>query len=278
MAANLSDTSQAAALTNYVDENRKFFDSNMDYVKAFEASPKGQEIARVISKAMLDAYEFDADSTIVMDYACGSGLVSQGLAPYCKTIVGVDISQGMVDYFNKRVADQGIPSEEMRAVCAELKGEEGELGGMKFDVIVCAQAYHHFPSLEDITKVLAHFLKPGGTLLVVDLARNDNGIEFHSHVEKLAESGASVSDVVNHEDLRHEDKRGYLHGDIAPKTHGVKFSHIVPHKGGFDDHQIQKAFEDAGLEEFEWSILGSVQPLRSNRKVELFLATGQKPE
>ena len=73
MAANLSDTSQAAVLTNYVDENRKFFDNNMDHVKTFEASPKGQEIARVISKAMLNAYEFEAESTIIMDYACGSG-------------------------------------------------------------------------------------------------------------------------------------------------------------------------------------------------------------
>ncbi len=73
MVANASDTSQAAAETNYTDENRKFFDNNVDYVKTFEASSKGQEIARVIHEAMLDAYEFDADSTVVMDYACGSG-------------------------------------------------------------------------------------------------------------------------------------------------------------------------------------------------------------
>ena len=51
-------------------------------------------------------------------------------------IVGVDISQGMVDQFNRRVYNQGISSEEMHAVRAELKGESGELGDEKFDVIV----------------------------------------------------------------------------------------------------------------------------------------------
>lgn len=35
-----------------------------------------------------------------------------------------------------RVSNQGIPPEEMSAVCAELKGQEGELDGLKFDVVV----------------------------------------------------------------------------------------------------------------------------------------------
>lgn len=65
-----------------------------------------------------------------------SGLISRELAPYAKTIVGVDITQALVDNYNHRVENQGIAPDEMRAVCAELKGEEGELDGLKFDVIV----------------------------------------------------------------------------------------------------------------------------------------------
>ena len=51
-----------------------------------------------------------------------------------KHIVGVDISQGSVDIYNKKAAEQGFSSE-MEAVCAVLKGEPGELGGAKFDLI-----------------------------------------------------------------------------------------------------------------------------------------------
>ena len=73
---------------------------------------------------------------LLITLTCCLGLVSRELAPHSKQIIGVDISQGMVDKYNLRVANQGISPEEMRAICAELKGEEGELDGQKFDVIV----------------------------------------------------------------------------------------------------------------------------------------------
>ena len=61
--------------------------------------------------------------------------MSRELAPYAKSIVGVDISQSVVDHYNQTVSDQGILPEEMRAVCTELKGKDEELDGLKFDVI-----------------------------------------------------------------------------------------------------------------------------------------------
>jgi hypothetical protein len=71
--------------------------------------------------------------------------MSRDLAPRVNTIVGVDISQGMVDQYNKRANDLGVLPEKMTAVCAELKGEEGELDGRKFDVIVVSRM--HFAGL-----------------------------------------------------------------------------------------------------------------------------------
>lgn len=66
------------------------------------------------------------------------GLTSRAIAPYTKLVVGVDISQTSVDLYNEAVKNQGIDPSEMRAVCTELKGVEGELDGLKFDVItVC---------------------------------------------------------------------------------------------------------------------------------------------
>lgn len=63
-------------------------------------------------------------------------MVSQQLCQYVKSVVGVDISQASVDLYNAQAANQGLEPEEMRAVCTELKGEPGELSGIKFDVIV----------------------------------------------------------------------------------------------------------------------------------------------
>ncbi|TFY81473.1 hypothetical protein EWM64_g2537 [Hericium alpestre] len=137
------------------------------------------------------------------------------LAAHAKALVGVDISQGMVDVYNARVANQGIAPEEMRAVRAALKGEEGELGGAKFDVVVCSMAYHHFASIGDISRVLAFFLKPGGQLMIADITRMTDGGEL-----------------------------------VAPEYH-----HIVPHTAGLSEADMRAAFEDAGLREFSFEKL-----------------------
>ncbi|KAJ7494432.1 S-adenosyl-L-methionine-dependent methyltransferase [Mycena galericulata] len=137
------------------------------------------ELGDKVPKAMRNAYPFDEDTTTVMDFACGTGLISRGLAPYCKSIVAVDISQAMVDHFAEKIHNQGIPPEEMRVVCADLKGEESELDGEKFDVIVCSAAYHHFESIDDITRTLCFFLKPGGSLLVADFMQSAQPVPEH---------------------------------------------------------------------------------------------------
>ncbi|TFK45624.1 S-adenosyl-L-methionine-dependent methyltransferase [Heliocybe sulcata] len=165
------------------DFNRDYFDENAD---KYDEMPGAIELTTKVANAMLKKFKFDEDSTVVMDYACGTGLISRILAPHSKKIVGVDISQGMVNRYNLRVSNQGIPPEEMQAVRLELKGEEGELDGTKFDVIVCSMAYHHFPDIDDTTRILVNFLKPGGRLMVADLLKNESGSmlipEKHQHV------------------------------------------------------------------------------------------------
>ncbi|TDL15749.1 S-adenosyl-L-methionine-dependent methyltransferase [Rickenella mellea] len=179
--------SESAQLPDHLKFNREHFDG---IAHKYDEHPMAAKLASHTSSAMLASYPFDEETTSVLEFACGTGLVSRELAPHAKVIVGVDISQGMVDQYNLRVSNQGISAEEMHAECVELKGEEGELGGQKFDVVVCAQAYHHFPSIESVTKILAFFLKPGGALLVVDLIHTDESEELHrSHVLMVPHKG-----------------------------------------------------------------------------------------
>lgn len=64
--------------------------------------------------------------------------MSKQIAPHAKSILGVDVSQEMVDLYNKTGENEGFSG--MKAVYTELKGEDGELGGQKFDVIVVSTA------------------------------------------------------------------------------------------------------------------------------------------
>lgn len=161
---------------NFSSANEAFFN---DQAETYDNKPQAQEFARRISKAVRETYPslWDEDQTTLLDYACGPGLTSRELCPYVKSVVGVDISQGMVDRYNLRVANQGIPPEEMKAVKVELKGDGTELDGAKFDIIICIAGYHHFASVDETTRILSSFLKPGGSLLIADVFNDGSGKE-----------------------------------------------------------------------------------------------------
>lgn len=219
---------------NLKELNKNYFN---EHGHRYNDHPDGQELARRLGTAMIDAYPFEEDSTLVLDYACGTGLISKVLAAHAKCIVGVDISQSMVDQYNLSVSNQGIPPEEMRAVCCDLTVAPDQLDGMKFDVVVCASSYHHFPSIEDVTKALASYLKPGGSLLVADLIKPSS-----------AESAQAL---------------------FPARAHN-----IVAHKGGFEEADIRTVFESAGLINF--SFVTACETKKHGHPVQLFLASGTK--
>ncbi|OAX36078.1 S-adenosyl-L-methionine-dependent methyltransferase [Rhizopogon vinicolor AM-OR11-026] len=196
--------------------NKNYFN---EHAHQYNDRPEAQELARRLGAAMIGAYPFNEDSTLVLDYACGTGLISKELASHAKCIVGVDISQNMVDQYNQSVANQGIPPEEMRAVCCDLSASPDQLDGMKFDVVVCASSYHHFPSIKKVTTALASYLKPGGSLLVSDLIKPSSAQQLFPNESR----------------------------------------HIVAHNGGFEETDIKSAFEGAGLADFAFVTAGSAK-------------------
>ncbi|KAG7445219.1 S-adenosyl-L-methionine-dependent methyltransferase [Guyanagaster necrorhizus] len=188
-----------------------------------------------------EGWSFNPESTTVLNFACGTGLIETALISHCKSIQGVDISQGMVDQYNKRAETLGVTSK-MNAITYELKGMPEELEGRKFDVVLCTMAYHHFESTDEITRVLAYFLKPGGALLVTDRVSSDP--------------------VLKIEDI--------------PEKYGA----IVPHRAGFSEEDMRKLFEGAGLGSFSLNVipgatLDAAFTGLTNQK--LFLAKGVKP-
>ncbi|KAF9464582.1 S-adenosyl-L-methionine-dependent methyltransferase [Collybia nuda] len=254
----------SSAVDSFAEANKTHFDK---VAHEYDEMPHATERGRRSAEALRNAYPFDEQTTSVMEYACGTGLVSRELAPYSKRIVGVDISQGMVDQFNKRVANQGISPDEMQAFCVELKGQAGELNDEKFDVIVCTSAYHHFESIQNVTNMLAYFLKPGGYLLVVDLLK---GYSHHQH-DHHKEHGHGH----NHD---HGTGHGHKEGageesdnTIFPKS----VHHVVPHVGGLDEEDMRKTFEGAGLGSFTFKVV--IDAMKDGKEVKLFLAKGVKP-
>ena len=177
------------------------------------------------------------------------GLISRKLLGNAKQVVGVDISQGMVDEYNRRASLMGASTDQIQAVCYDLKGQDGELNDKRFDVIIvrsiftvhytlselllqCTAAYHHFPSVQETTQKLAFFLKPGGVLLVSDFVKSDNGNMLLEHAK---------------------DK--------------------VPHKG-FEESEVRELFENANLVQFNFR--RGIKLNLFNADIEGFIAKGTK--
>jgi len=206
----------------------------------------------------------------MMDFACGTGLISKALQDYTKRIVGVDISQAMVDEYNKTFADSG---RDISARCVNLLEGPNALGE-KFDIIVCASAYHHFADVDAYTRTLVSHLKPGGSLLVADLVKPEStsddkspppahGGDHHHHHHHGHHDGGQAH--------QHTHAPNHGHADLFPK----EVHHIVAHRGGFSKEDMERTFKAAGLEDFSMKATSSsAQITMHGRHVRLFVARG----
>ena len=63
-------------------------------------------------------------------------MLAAQLAPVAKETIGVDIGQGMIDFFNEKAEKLGLASGKMRGYCQELKLDGEELDGRRFDLVI----------------------------------------------------------------------------------------------------------------------------------------------
>ncbi|KAF5324675.1 hypothetical protein D9611_004094 [Ephemerocybe angulata] len=149
---------------NMAEANKHHYDQHVD---DFDTFPHAKTRAQRSALAMREAVSLSKDSSTVLEFACGTGLVCMEMLPHVKEIVGIDISPVVVERCNKKFKEAGA-NENCYAIAANISTDKDVLADKKFDLVYCASAYHHFDSPEEITKLLGAFLKPGGSLIVID--------------------------------------------------------------------------------------------------------------
>ncbi|PLB50186.1 S-adenosyl-L-methionine-dependent methyltransferase [Aspergillus steynii IBT 23096] len=181
----------------------------------------------------------------VLEYACGPGTVSLALAPFATRVVGLDISDGMVEEYNNNAREAGF-ADKMVGYKGNLFGESGstELSGPEFsdfDVVVVSMALHHFEKPDLAVKRLAERLKKGGTCLIIDMIPNDQ--HPHSHGSDHHPHGHGHGHSHGHDDS-HENEEEFTDAKHTIKTHG------------FTQADMQKLYDAAGVGmNFDYQVL-----------------------
>jgi 2-polyprenyl-3-methyl-5-hydroxy-6-metoxy-1,4-benzoquinol methylase len=105
----------------------------------------------------------------VLDFGCGTGLVTLKLQPLVKRITGVDSSTGMLEVLHAKVKRLGISN----VVTQHADLEEGGSIEGSFDLIVSSMALHHVAEPSVLIRRLTNLLEPGGQLTIADLDTED---------------------------------------------------------------------------------------------------------
>lgn len=147
--------------------------TNFDEKAANWEKPQQRNLANGVADAMIRELELSLDMD-VMDYGCGSGLISMRLQPLVKSVVGVDSSKGMLAVFEEKIRKSGVQN--VSSQWADLE-DDGKVDG-EFNLVVSSMAFHHVRKLPVLLKRLYDLLLPGGMIGVADLDKEDG--TFHS--------------------------------------------------------------------------------------------------
>ncbi|CUM51336.1 uncharacterized protein AC631_02229 [Debaryomyces fabryi] len=138
----------------------------------------------------------------LMDFACGTGILTQHFARYLATdsgqkseIVGIDINPAFLAKFKEKANQinakyNGVAMTSY--LCDILDPTAKEVVSQfedSMDLIVCTISYHHIDNYEKVTQKLASFLRPGGWLYIVD---------FYNEDVETSSSTKSASHAVRH--------------------------------------------------------------------------------
>lgn len=119
---------------------------------------------KAVGEAILRESQPSSDMD-VLDYGCGTGLVSLFLLPHVRSVTGADNSPGMLEVLQRKIAEGGI--ENMKVMHLNL--EERPVPSDRYHMIVTSMTMHHVADTGKVLRAFHELLHPGGKLCIADL-------------------------------------------------------------------------------------------------------------
>jgi ArsR family transcriptional regulator len=151
----------AAVLARRSQTSRQFFASVAGQWDRLRDELFGAEFAPAALLAWLPR------EWVVADLGCGTGSMVALLAPHVRRVIGIDASQEMLAAAHDRTAE--FSNVELRPGALESL----PLADASVDAALLTLVLHHVPSPAAAIAEAARVVKPGGRLLVIDMAPHD---------------------------------------------------------------------------------------------------------
>jgi len=130
---------------------------------------------------------------VVLDVATGTGFTALAFAPYVRSVVGLDVSPGMLAQAARQAQERGLTN----VTFQEGAAESLPFADAAFDLVTCRIAPHHFLSISRFCEEVARVLKPGGRFVLADTSVPDDDPEADAWQNRV-EARRDLSHVRNY--------------------------------------------------------------------------------
>ena len=157
--------------------------------KQWDSKPQRVKGAMIFVDKLKEFLPQDMTNYDVLDYGCGTGLVSFGFANNVKSILGLDSSNAMINIYNEK--SKKINMNNINAELHDINIQN--LDTNSFDLVVTNMTMHHIKNTNSFIEKLSNSLKNDSYLCIADLKKEDG--TFHSNNDGVEHFGFSF-DIV----------------------------------------------------------------------------------
>jgi 2-polyprenyl-6-hydroxyphenyl methylase/3-demethylubiquinone-9 3-methyltransferase len=94
----------------------------------------------------------------IVDVGCGGGILTEGLAKKGANMLGIDLSEDLIDIADLHGLESGVKTHYQKISAEAL----AEAEPASFDHVVCMEMLEHVPEPGSVVAACAKMVKPGG--------------------------------------------------------------------------------------------------------------------
>lgn len=144
-----------------------------ELAKEWDAKPGRLLLAENIYKGIKEKVELTKEMK-VLDIGTGTGLLLIHMVDEIGQITGVDNSEGMLVMLQEKIEKTNLSNADYFLYDAETD----LLPISDYDMVISSMTFHHFTKPNEVLKDVYKSLKPGGTVCIGDLDKEDGS--FHT--------------------------------------------------------------------------------------------------